>query len=232
MISLRKSEDRGHAEHGWLDARHSFSFSGYHDPKWMGYGALRVINEDRVAPGTGFAPHGHQDMEIITYILSGALAHQDSTGGSGVIRPGEVQVMSAGRGVRHSEKNASQSEPVHLLQIWIEPDTLGIKPGYDQKKLDEHALRAGFSKVFAPQGEDAPFHVQQDARLYIAWPVAGQVLEQKLDAQRRYYLHVARGDVALDGQALHAGDAAMIEQEAVLRLRADSAGELLLFDLA
>ncbi len=232
MIRLRRSDERGHANHGWLDARHSFSFADFHDPAWMGYGALRVINEDRVAPGTGFAPHGHRDMEIITYILEGALAHEDSTGGKGVIRPGEVQVMSAGTGVRHSEKNASQSEPVHLLQIWIEPDRLGIKPGYAQKSLDAAALRAGFSRVFAPHGEAAPFHVQQDARLDIAWPSAGQALERTLDGARQYYLHVARGKISLGGQTLAAGDAAMIEQETALKLRADEASELLLFDLA
>ena len=232
MIRLRRSEERGHANHGWLDARHSFSFAGFHDPDWMGYSDLRVINEDRVAPGAGFAPHGHRDMEIITYILEGALAHEDSTGGKGVIRPGEVQVMSAGTGVRHSEKNASNSEPVHLLQIWIEPDRLGIKPGYDQQKLDVDALRAGFSCVFAPHGEDAPFHVQQDARLEIAWPAAEQVLERRLDATRQYYLHVARGKIALGEQTLVAGDAAMIEKETALKLRAEAASELLLFDLA
>ncbi|HVT36749.1 MAG TPA: pirin family protein [Nevskiaceae bacterium] len=232
MISLRRSDERGHAEHGWLDARHTFSFSDYHDPRWMGYGDLRVINEDRVAPGAGFAPHGHRDMEIITYMLDGALAHHDSTGGAGVLRPGEVQVMSAGRGVRHSETNASQRETAHLLQIWIEPRETGVAPAYAQAKLDADALRAGFSTIVAPHGESAPFHIHQDARLSIAWPAAAQTLTRALDTQRRYYLHVARGNVLLGGFTLASGDAAMIEREHALELRAEQDSELLLFDLA
>lgn len=231
MISTRLAQERGHADHGWLNAYHSFSFSEYHDPQWMGYSHLRVINEDRVAPGTGFAPHGHKDMEIITYILDGAIAHQDSTGGAGVIRRGEVQVMSAGRGIRHSEKNPSHSEQTHLLQIWIEPDKLGVSPGYGQKKLDETRLRKGFSKIFAPHGEAATFNVHQDARLFIAWPAAGQTLEHPLDAGRRYYLHIARGVVRLGERTLKDGDAAMLEKETLLRLSAQSDAEVLLFDL-
>lgn len=231
MIHYRHSDDRGHVEHGWLDARHSFSFGDYHDPKWMGYSSLRVINEDRIVPGAGFAPHGHRDMEIITYLLEGAIAHEDSTGGAGVLRPGEVQVMSAGRGVRHSEKNPSNSEGTHLLQIWIEPNLLGVTPAYAQKALDPQALRKGFTRVLAPQGESADFHIQQDARLDIAWPAAGAELQRELDATRRHYLHVARGAVELDGRRLEAGDAAMIERETALTLKALSDAELLLFDL-
>jgi redox-sensitive bicupin YhaK (pirin superfamily) len=231
MINLRRSEDRGHAEHGWLDARHSFSFSDYYDPGWMSYSDLRVINEDRVAPGTGFSPHGHKDMEIITYVLSGAVHHKDSTGGEGILRHGEVQVMSAGSGVRHSEKNPSNTEPLHLLQIWIEPDKSGVTPRYGQKKLDEAALRAGFSRIFAPAGEDALFTIQQDARLFIAWPGAGKKLEHALDDARCYYLHVATGSVQLGDLSLKAGDAAMLEHEAALRLVAAADSQLLLFDL-
>lgn len=231
MIKLRRAEDRGQVDHGWLNAQHSFSFGEYYDPKWMGYSSLRVINEDRVVPGTGFAPHGHRDMEIITYVLDGAVEHRDSTGGGGVLRHGEVQVMSAGRGVQHSEKNPSAREPLHLLQIWIEPDQRGVVPRYAQAALDPAALRAGFSKVLAPEGEAAPFNIHQDARLYIAWPAAGQRLQQLLADGRRHYLHVARGTVQLGAQRLQAGDAAMIENESAVDLVADSDAEVLLFDL-
>jgi redox-sensitive bicupin YhaK (pirin superfamily) len=170
MIRIRHSDDRGHAEHGWLEARHSFSFSEYQDPKWMGYSTLRVINEDRVAPGTGFATHGHRDMEIITYPLSGTVRHQDSTGGSGLIRHGEIQVMHAGRGISHSEMNGSYSEPLHLLQIWVLPNTAGVEPGYEQAALDPPPLKSGFVPVVAPAGspEPAPFRIHADARLSVA----------------------------------------------------------------
>lgn len=231
MITARLSEDRGHADHGWLDARHSFSFSGYHDPRWMGYSALRVINEDRVVPGTGFSPHGHRDMEIITYVLSGALEHKDSTGGEGVLRHGEVQVMSAGSGVRHSEKNPSNTEPLHLLQIWIEPNRTGDAPGYAQQPLDPVALRKGFALIAAPAGEAATFVIHQDARLLIAWPADGQSLTQPLDAKRRYYLHVAVGAVQLGEQVFRAGDAVLLQAESSLTLLAAADSELLLFDL-
>jgi hypothetical protein len=232
MINIRLAQDRGHADHGWLNAWHSFSFGDYYDPKWMGYSSLRVINEDRVAPGTGFAPHGHRDMEIITYVLDGAVQHRDSSGGGGVIRHGEVQVMSAGSGIQHSEKNPSNTEALHLLQIWIEPSELGVTPRYDQIALDQAALRAGFAKVFAPPGEAAHFNVHQDARLFIAWPAAGQKLAQALKTDRRYYLHVARGQLQLRGKSLRDGDAAMLENESALDLVADTDAEVLLFDLA
>ena len=231
MITLRRSEDRGHAEHGWLDSYHTFSFSDYQDRRFMGYSDLRVINEDRIVPGTGFGLHGHRDMEIITYVLSGAVHHRDSTGGEGILRHGELQMMTAGRGVQHSEKNPSNSEPLHLLQIWIEPDELGVPAAYSQKPLDPAALRRGFSTVIAPKGEDAPFAIHQDARLQIAWAAEGQRLERPLDAQRRYYLHVATGAVQLGTQRLVAGDAAMIDGEHALELTAADASELLLFDL-
>ena len=231
MLSVRKSEDRGHADHGWLDARHSFSFSGYHDPEWMGYSSLRVINEDRVAPGAGFAPHGHNDMEIITYVLSGALKHRDSTGGEGVLRHGEVQVMSAGRGVRHSEINASQSEGLHLLQIWIEPDKTGVPPGYQQQALDVTALKKGFVTVVAPYNDKAQFQIHQDARLSIAWPTTGKKLQPALKPERRYYLHLPLGAITVNGTPLAAGDAAMLSKESTLTVEAQTESEILLFDL-
>jgi redox-sensitive bicupin YhaK (pirin superfamily) len=231
MITTRLAGQRGHGERGWLDSWHSFSFGEYHDPRWMGYGQLRVINEDRVVPGAGFPPHSHQDMEIISYVLEGSLRHRDSTGGGSVIRRGEVQLMSAGRGISHSEMNDSPAAPVHFLQIWIVPARRGIAPGYQQQALDPAALRAGFTTAVAPEGEAAPLHIHQDARLLVAWPEAGQALQQPLAAGRRYYLHVARGSVQADRLPLGAGDAAMLENESILELIAGEAAELLLFDL-
>ena len=231
MITLRRSEDRGHAEHGWLDSYHTFSFSDYQDRRFMGFSDLRVITEDRIVPGTGFGTHGHRDMEIITYVLSGGVHHRDSTGGEGILRHGELQMMSAGRGVQHSEKNPSNSEHLHLLQIWIEPNELGVTPSYRQQALDSDALRRGFTTVIAPKGEAAQFEIHQDARLQIAWAKEGQLLERPLDAQRRYFLHVATGSAQLGTQRLVAGDAAMIDQETSLSLTATAESELLLFDL-
>jgi redox-sensitive bicupin YhaK (pirin superfamily) len=231
MITTRLAGQRGHAERGWLDSWHTFSFGDYHEQKWMGYGPLRVINEDRVVPGAGFPPHSHSDMEIISYVLEGGLRHRDSTGGGSAIRPGEVQLMTAGRGISHSEMNDSNTAPVHFLQIWIVPDTRGVAPGYQQKALDPVALRAGFSKIVAPAAENAPFRIWQDARLFVAWPEAGQALRQPLQAGRRYYLHVAKGSVRSGRLELGAGDAAMLENESNLELTADTAAELLLFDL-
>jgi redox-sensitive bicupin YhaK (pirin superfamily) len=233
MIQVRKAEDRGHADHGWLLAKHSFSFSDYYDPRWMGYSNLRVINEDRVAPGTGFGAHGHRDMEIITYPLGGAVRHQDSTGGQGVIRHGEIQVMHAGRGIRHSEMNPSPSEPLHLLQIWIEPNAVGVAPGYEQEALDAETLAKGFALAVAPAGqeESAPFYIHADARLFIAWPRAGTAIRQPLRAGRRHYLHLARGAVTVSGQLLQAGDALLLEAETQIEGRADEDSEILLFEL-
>jgi redox-sensitive bicupin YhaK (pirin superfamily) len=232
MITIRTAAERGHAEHGWLDSWHTFSFGGYRDPRWVGYGKLRVINEDRVAPGAGFAPHSHQDMEIISYVLDGRLRHRDSTGGGSVIVHGELQLMTAGRGISHSEMNDSQTEPVHFLQIWVVPSVTGAAPGYQQRALDPEAMRAGFAKVVAPQAEGALFAIHQDARLFVAWPAAGTVLHQTLAAGRKCYLHVARGAARLAALELSAGDAAMIEGEAALELLAQQDSELLLFDLA
>jgi redox-sensitive bicupin YhaK (pirin superfamily) len=231
MITTRLAGQRGHAERGWLDSWHTFSFGDFHDQHWMGYGPLRVINEDRVVPGAGFPPHSHSDMEIISYVLDGGLRHRDSTGGGSVIKPGEVQLMSAGRGISHSEMNDSASAPVHFLQIWIIPDQRGVAPGYQQKALDPAALRQGFTKVIAPEGEDAPFRLYQDARLYVAWPETGKALRQDLTAGRRYYLHVAKGRVRSGRLELVAGDAVMLEHESNLELTAETDAELLLFDL-
>jgi redox-sensitive bicupin YhaK (pirin superfamily) len=232
MITVRPADTRGHAEHGWLDSHHSFSFGGWHDPAHMGIGALRVLNDDRVVGGAGFPPHSHRDMEIITYVLDGSLRHKDSTGGSSDLRPGEMQVMTAGRGIAHSEMNGSGVEPVHFLQIWIVPSVRGADPGYQQQSLDVAALRAGFAVVAGPEGEGAPFRLLQDARLSIAWPLAGQVLATALRPDRRHYLQVARGAVMLGTQPLVEGDAALFEQEAGLVLTATADAELLLFDLA
>lgn len=233
MMTLRRAEDRGHADHGWLEAHHSFSFSEYHDPKWMGYSTLRVINEDRVAPGTGFGAHGHRDMEIITYPLSGTVRHQDSTGGQGLIRHGEIQVMHAGSGIRHSEMNGSASEPLHLLQIWIEPNAVGVKPGYEQERLDATQLGGQFALAVAPVGsaDAAPFRIHADARLFVAWPKAGTPITQALAPGRRHYLHVARGGLSFGERGLQAGDALLIEGESRVQFTASVDSEVLLFEL-
>jgi len=231
MIAVIPGESRGHVEHGWLDARHSFSFSSYYDPQRMGYGPLRVINEDRVVPTAGFPPHGHRDMEIITYVLDGELRHRDSLGSVGVLRHGEIQVMSAGRGIQHSEYNGSTRESLHLLQIWIEPAVVGKAPSYAQAPLDAEALRRGFTAVVGPDGADTAFHIHQDAWLHIAWPAAGATIDRPLDPQRRYYLHLARGSIRVGAQRLLAGDALTLEGEEALGLVADSDAEILLFDL-
>ena len=233
MIRTRLAAERGHANHGWLDARHSFSFADYHDRAWMGYSNLRVINEDRVAPGTGFGTHGHSDMEIITYPLAGAVRHRDSTGGEGTIRHGEIQVMHAGRGIRHSEVNASPHETLHLLQIWIAPHSAGVAPGYEQAALAAEPLRAGFVRTVAPVGapETAPFRIHADASLFVAWPAAGSTIATDLLPGRKYYLHLARGAVRHGAQLLQAGDALLLEGENRLALTATTDAELLLFDL-
>jgi len=231
MQQIRSASDRGHVQSGWLDSHHSFSFGGYQDPKWMGYSALRVINDDRVDPAAGFSPHSHRDMEIISYVLDGSLGHRDSTGGGSTLQPGELQLMSAGRGITHSEMNASKRDEVHFLQIWITPNVGGVAPGYQQKPLDHEALRKGFSTVVAPAAEDAPFSIHQDARLLIAWPAAGAELTQALNPKRSHYLHVARGSIKVGDRELSDGDALMLADESELRLTAETDAELLLFDL-
>jgi hypothetical protein len=227
MLQLRKSNDRGHANHGWLDSWHTFSFADYHDPQHVSFSALRVINEDRVSPGEGFPTHPHRDMEIITYVLEGALEHQDSLGTGSVIRPGEVQRMSAGTGIRHSEFNHSQTEPVHFLQIWILPDRQGVKPGYEQKRI---GLDGQLRLVASPDGHDGSVTIHQDARVYAA-RLNGSEVTHTLASGRRAWLQVARGAVKLNGTTLQAGDGAGIENETALRLAADGSAEVLLFDL-
>jgi redox-sensitive bicupin YhaK (pirin superfamily) len=232
MLTLRKSTDRGHANHGWLDSHHTFSFAGYHDPAHMGFGDLRVINEDRVQPGQGFGTHGHRDMEIITYVLDGALEHKDSMGNGSVIRPGNVQRMSAGRGVRHSEFNASQTAPVHFLQIWIEPNVAGIDPGYEEKHFTADEKRGRLRLIAASDGRDGAVTLHQDARVYAALLDGTDSVTHELKAGRRAYVHVARGNVTVNGAALGAGDGARLTDETAITFTAAKDAEILLFDLA
>jgi redox-sensitive bicupin YhaK (pirin superfamily) len=235
MIIERRSGDRGHVQAGWLDSRHSFSFGHYYDPAWMGFGVLRVINEDRVDPGAGFPTHGHANMEILSYVLEGALAHKDSAGGGGVIRAGELQWMGAGRGVEHSEFNASDSEPVHFLQIWLQPDRVNAASAYAQLEASGGAT-GRWTLLASPDGADGSIAIRQQARLLEARLTAGDALQHPLDPHRRYWLHVARGvasaSVGEAGHALVAGDALGISDEASrLDLSADGDATVLLFDL-
>ena len=232
MIAIKRSEDRGHLDHGWLDTYHSFSFGEYYDPRNMGYRSLRVINEDVVAAGQGFGAHPHRDMEIITYVLEGALEHRDSMGNHGVIRPGEIQRMSAGTGVRHSEFNPSKTEPVHLLQIWIMPDTEGVKPSYEEKKI---ATEPGKLQLMAAKSaSNGTASIHQDAKVYVAKLARGQSVEHDLASGRGVYVHIARGAATVNGNPLKHGDAIAIEQEPKIRITNESAeqAEILLFDLA
>jgi quercetin 2,3-dioxygenase len=228
MIELRRSNERGHFDHGWLNTYHTFSFADYHDPVQMGFRSLRVINEDRVQPGQGFGTHPHRDMEIITYVLSGALAHTDSAGGEGVLHPGEVQHMTAGSGIRHSEFNASQTEPVHFLQIWLLPEKSGLKPGYEQRRFDIDDLRL----VASHDGRDGSMRVHQDVDLYAARLKTGQTVSHALPPKRYGWLQVVRGAITVNGTELQAGDGAGIRDEPRLEMRAAEAAEFLLFDLA
>ena len=231
MIRVRRSEERGRADHGWLDSRHTFSFADYYDPDHMGYGPLRVINEDRVEAAAGFPTHGHRDMEIISYVLDGALEHKDSLGTGSVIRPGDVQRMSAGTGVRHSEFNASKTEPVHFLQIWIEPDARGIKPGYEQKHFEPADLTGRMRLIASPDGADGSVRIQQDARVYATKLDAGDAVSHRLAPERRAYVQVARGEAVVNGQKLGAGDGAAVEDETEIKLASPSTAEVLVFDL-
>jgi quercetin 2,3-dioxygenase len=237
MITIRPADQRGHADHGWLNAYHTFSFANYYDPRNMGFRALRVINEDRVAPGQGFGTHGHNDMEIITYVLEGALEHKDSMGNVGVIRPGEVQHMSAGSGVRHSEYNHSKTDEVHLLQIWLMPDSEGIKPQYQQKEFSAaerggKLLQVAKSDV-SKNGDAAALKIHADASLYASVLQPNESVKYALAPERHAWLQVARGGVKLNGKGLSAGDGAAISKETALEItgtKKDS--EILLFDLA
>lgn len=229
--AIRKSEDRGVASLGWLNSRHSFSFGHYHDPKHMGFGPLRVINEDRVSPGGGFPTHPHSDMEIISYVLDGALEHKDSLGTGSVIRPGDVQRMTAGTGVRHSEFNASNSEPVHFLQIWVLPERRGLQPGYEQKTFTTADKRGKWLLVGSPDGRDGSVTIHQDVDLYASLLEPGESLSHVFKAGRGAWLQVVRGAVRFDGEQLAAGDGMAVEEIAELRLDAEASSEVLLFDL-
>lgn len=232
MLTLRNSTDRGHAHHGWLDSFHTFSFADYHDPANMGWGTLRVINDDTVAPGQGFPTHAHRDMEIISYVLEGALEHKDSTGAGSVIRPGDVQVMSAGRGVRHSEFNASREKPVHFLQIWIMPKFTGVPANYQQKFFDAAEKRGRLRLIVSQDGREGSLRIWQDAAVYAALLNGAEEAAHEIAPGRRAYLHVARGAVTLNGQGLGAGDGVKIADERRLALSEGNNAEILLFDLA
>ncbi len=230
MMKLRKANERGHADHGWLDTYHTFSFAGYYDPAHMGFRSLRVINDDTIAGGGGFGTHPHRDMEIITYVLNGALEHKDSMGNGRIIRPGEVQYMAAGTGIAHSEFNPSPTEPVHLLQIWIQPDRQGAKPRYAEKSL-ARAKTGVWHLVTSKSGRDGSIAINQDADLFLTKLNAGDRVEHKLSAVRHAWVHVAEGEVKLNGQVLNAGDAAAVSEEERLKLTADKPAQVLLFDL-
>ncbi|MEY2408349.1 MAG: quercetin 2,3-dioxygenase [Verrucomicrobiota bacterium] len=230
MKTIRRSEERGQADHGWLKARHTFSFAGYHDPKHMGFRSLRVINDDTVAGGGGFDTHPHRDMEIITYILSGSLQHQDSMGNGRVIRPGEFQYMAAGTGVLHSEFNPSPGEPVHLLQIWIVPDRKGAEPRYAEKPLTD-AATGRLHLVASQSGRDGSIAINQDADLYLAKLNQGETLSHELKPGRHAWVQVAEGEIRLDGDTLRAGDAAALSNESSVQLEGVHGAQVLLFDL-
>ena len=239
MIELIKSSDRGYADHGWLKSFHSFSFAEYHDPRRMGFGSLRVINEDRIAAGTGFGTHGHRDMEIISYVLDGELAHKDSMGNgtaggahAGVIRPGDLQRMSAGTGVMHSEFNHSKANPTHFLQIWIIPDQRGIAPGYEQKHFGTDEKRGRLRLVASNDGADGSVLIHADAKLYAGLFDGAESAELPLAAGRLAYVHLVRGSLTVNGQTLTGGDALQIAKESAVKLEAGEGAEVLVFDLA
>jgi hypothetical protein len=231
MLTVRKAEERGHANHGWLDTWHTFSFADYYDPREMGYGALRVINDDKVEPGQGFGMHGHRDMEIITYVLEGALEHKDSMGNGSVIRPGNVQRMSAGTGVRHSEFNPSREERVHLLQIWIEPRFTGVRPSYEEKEFGAAEKRGRLRLIASPDGREGSVTIHQDATVYASMLDGKDAVTHPLALGRRAYVHVARGAVTVNGVELGDGDGVKIANESRLEFSGGKQAELLLFDL-
>jgi redox-sensitive bicupin YhaK (pirin superfamily) len=230
MMNIRKANERGHANHGWLDSYHTFSFADYYDPQWMGYRSLRVINDDLVLPGNGFGAHPHRDMEIITYVLSGALEHKDSMGNGSVIRPGNIQYMSAGSGVTHSEFNPSKDEAVRLLQIWIMPDAKGAKPRYAEKSLSDKQT-GQLHLMVSKAGRDGSIAIRQDADLWLAKLEAGQNVSHSLAKNRNAWVHVAEGEVVLNGKTLSVGDAAAVSEETKLQLSANKPSQVLLFDL-
>ena len=231
MMSIRRSAERGYADHGWLKSFHSFSFAEYQDPDHMGFGPLRVINEDRVAPGMGFGTHGHRDMEIISYVLDGELAHRDSIGNGSVIRPGDVQRMSAGRGVMHSEFNHAKSQTTHFLQVWIQPDLTGIEPSYEEKRFEDADKRGRLRLIASPDGAEGSVLIHQDARVYSGLFDGDESAVLALAPGRRAYVHVARGSIVVDGAALATGDAAKLTDVREITLTRGDAAEVLVFDL-
>ncbi|MFO1317121.1 MAG: pirin family protein [Burkholderiales bacterium] len=231
MLTLRPARERGHADHGWLDSYHSFSFADYHDPAHMGFGPLRVINEDRVRPGMGFGTHGHRDMEIVSYVLEGRLSHRDNMGNGSVIVPGDIQRMSAGRGVMHSEFNPSASEDVHFLQIWIEPAERGIAPSYEQATVAPDAKRGKLALLAAPPGEGGAVTIHQDAKVYAGTFDGAETATLALAPGRRAYVHVARGTATVSGVPLGTGDAVKLAGEPAVRIESGGASEVLVFDL-
>jgi quercetin 2,3-dioxygenase len=232
MISIRKSNERGHADHGWLDTRFTFSFAEYYDPKHVHFRTLRVMNDDRVAGGGGFPVHPHQDMEIVTYVLEGALEHRDSMGNGSVIKPGDIQYMSAGTGVTHSEFNASETEQVHLYQIWMFPEKKGLKPTYDQKNFSDSEKRGKLRLIASPDGRDGSVKIRQDNELYATVLGEGESVKHALKPERHAYVQVARGSVTLNGQKLGEGDGAAISAEKSVEISGVKDAEVLLFDLA
>lgn len=232
MLTIRRSHERGHFDHGWLNTYHTFSFDQYYDPRYMGFRSLRVINEDFVAPARGFPMHGHRDMEIITYILEGGLQHQDSMGNGSVIRPGDVQRMTAGTGVRHSEKNPSETERVHLLQIWILPNAENLTPGYEQKAFSEEERRGVMRLIASGDGRDDSVHLNQDVSLYASILDGGQGIERVMDPKRYAWIQVARGSVSVNGEKAEQGDGVVVVGESNLNIKAEEPAEILLFDLA
>lgn len=232
MFTLRRATERGHAHHGWLESYHTFSFATYHDPQHMGFGALRVINEDRVAPGAGFGTHPHHDMEIVSYVLEGELEHKDSMGHSQVLRPGEFQHISAGTGIEHSEFNPSATQPVHFYQIWLQPQQRGIPPSYAQKTFPRSDRQQRWQLVASPDGSTGSLMIHQLARIYLADLSTGEELAYAIDDQRQIWLQVLRGDLQANGHQLGPSDALAVRHERNLTLRADRAAEVMLFDLA
>lgn len=231
MKTIRRSHERGFADHGWLKSYHTFSFADYYDPEHVGFGPLRVINEDRVAPGAGFGTHGHRDMEIISYVLEGELAHRDSLGSGSAIRPGDVQRMSAGRGVRHSEFNNSEKDEVHFLQIWIQPNELAIQPEYEEKRFTSDDKRGRLRLIASPDGAEGSVRIHQDARVYAGIFDGEERAELTLAPKRRAYVHVARGTVVANGEALNAGDALKLIEPQTVTIERGEGAEVLVFDL-
>ncbi len=232
MMTIRPSNERGGGDYGWLKTRHTFSFNDYHDPNWMSFRSLRVINEDWVAPGGGFPTHPHRDMEIITYVLSGKLEHKDSLGTGSVILPGDGQRMTAGRGIRHSEANPSATEPVHLLQIWVFPDKQGYEPSYEQRSFPEAEKRGKLRLIASNDGADGSVKINQDAKLFVTLLAPGDEVAHALRTKRHAWVQVAKGEADLNGQKLHQGDGAAISEENELKIKATKDAEILLFDLA